>query len=424
MAGRRIGGQIVIREDDNIIVDLDEMTEERKRFWLGLFLAISSTVFIGASFVIKKIALISLVNSGGVRAGSGGFGYLRNWLWWSGLITMGVGEACNFSAYALIPASLVTPLGALSVLVSAILAAYFLNETLNLLGKIGCCLCILGSTVVVIHAPTEGDVDDLHQLGSMLTEIEFVSYTLFVLIFSFILIAFLAPKFGNRNVLIYVLICSLIGSLSVMACKGLGLAFRETLSGQGNRLASGLFWFFLLSVVASVTVQMNYLNKALDVFETSLVTPIYYVFFTTFVLIASNILFKDWKSMFYQDILGSLCGFIILIIAIFLLNAFQDFDITFESLRRHWIREKSQAKALNRSKPDFGATFESVKDSLLPVSTTTTVAKQTPSKSIPSSQTSNKKLTKTRKTKKRSQTQVNRNSNYSSTDSAASAFEV
>lgn len=50
---------------------------------------------------------------------------------------VGVGEAANFAAYAFAPASLVTPLGALSVLVAAILSSRFLNENLNLLGKVG-----------------------------------------------------------------------------------------------------------------------------------------------------------------------------------------------------------------------------------------------------------------------------------------------
>ena len=49
--------------------------------------------------------------------GSGGFGYLREVQWWAGLITMGLGELCNFAAYGFAPASVVTPLGALSVLV-------------------------------------------------------------------------------------------------------------------------------------------------------------------------------------------------------------------------------------------------------------------------------------------------------------------
>lgn len=49
--------------------------------------------------------------------GSGGYGYLREFQWWTGLATMGLGELCNFTAYGFAPASVVTPLGALSVLV-------------------------------------------------------------------------------------------------------------------------------------------------------------------------------------------------------------------------------------------------------------------------------------------------------------------
>ena len=55
-------------------------------FFLGLSLAISSCLFIGASFIIKKLALIRLARKG-LRAASGGYGYLKDWLWWSGLIT-------------------------------------------------------------------------------------------------------------------------------------------------------------------------------------------------------------------------------------------------------------------------------------------------------------------------------------------------
>lgn len=51
-------------------------------------------------------------------------------------IEVGIGEAANFAAYAFAPASLVTPLGALSVLISAILASKYLNEKLNLIGKV------------------------------------------------------------------------------------------------------------------------------------------------------------------------------------------------------------------------------------------------------------------------------------------------
>jgi hypothetical protein len=49
---------------------------------------------------------------------------------------VGIGEATNFAAYTLAPVTLVTPLGVLSVLVSEILATSYLNENLNLLGKV------------------------------------------------------------------------------------------------------------------------------------------------------------------------------------------------------------------------------------------------------------------------------------------------
>lgn len=45
--------------------------------------------------------------------------------WWAGLATMGLGELCNFTAYGFAPASVVTPLGALSVLVRYLFNIHF-----------------------------------------------------------------------------------------------------------------------------------------------------------------------------------------------------------------------------------------------------------------------------------------------------------
>lgn len=89
----------------------------RRDFLIGLILAISSSAFIGTSFIVKKKGLLRVSRSSSYRAGSGGYAYLYEWLWWVGLITMVIGEGANFTAYGFAPAILVTPLGALSVLV-------------------------------------------------------------------------------------------------------------------------------------------------------------------------------------------------------------------------------------------------------------------------------------------------------------------
>jgi uncharacterized membrane protein len=50
-------------------------------------------------------------------------------------------------------AILVTPLGALSVVICAILSTFFLKETLTFFGWLGCALCILGATILALNAP-------------------------------------------------------------------------------------------------------------------------------------------------------------------------------------------------------------------------------------------------------------------------------
>lgn len=306
------------------------------QFYIGLGLAISSSVFIGSSFIIKKIALIRLSRNGSLRAGAGGFGYLKEWIWWTGLITMGIGEAANFAAYAFAPASLVTPLGALSVLVAAVLASKFLNERLNLLGKLGCFLCILGSTVIVIHSPKEEEIENLEVLLEKLKEPTFIIYVLLVLTTTVEIMVYIGPHYGHKNVAVYIILCSSIGSLTVMSCKGLGLAIREILTGNQNELTNWLTWVMLVLVVTFITIQMMYLNKSLDLFNTGIVTPVYYVMFTTLVIIASTILFKEWNHLSDKDILGNLCGFLEIIIGIILLNTFKDMDVSLNDVRGVW----------------------------------------------------------------------------------------
>lgn len=46
-------------------------------------------------------------------------------------------------AYAFVEAIVVTPMGALSVVICAILSSFFLKETLTLFGWLGCGLCIV-----------------------------------------------------------------------------------------------------------------------------------------------------------------------------------------------------------------------------------------------------------------------------------------
>ncbi|XP_012542087.1 magnesium transporter NIPA2 [Monomorium pharaonis] len=325
----------------------DDTRYDTTSFYVGLGLAISSSCFIGASFIIKKKALIQLQKCGGLRASSGGFGYLKEWTWWAGLLSMATGEAANFIAYTIAPASLITPLGALSILVSAVLASRYLNEKLNLLGKIGCLLCILGSTIIVLHSPKEVEVNSFNELIVKIQDPGYMLYILIVIMTTLSIIFHFGPAYGKQNILVYIWLCSSIGSLTIMSCKGLGLALKETISGQENAFANWLTWVFIFSAIICIMMQMNYLNKSLDLFNISIVTPVYYVFFTTLVIIASAILFREWTKMSTENILGTLCGFLVVVIAIFLLNAFKEMDIHYGNIK-YMLRPKREMLSNSR----------------------------------------------------------------------------
>jgi magnesium transporter len=130
--------------------------------YIGVALAVGGSGLIGSSYVITKIGLRDATERHGFKGD--GHEYFKNPLWWVGMITLVVGELFNFAAYAFAPAVLVTPLGALSVLTGTVLGAYFLNERLGHLGKLGCGCCIIGSVLIVANAPSDKDIQTVDEI--------------------------------------------------------------------------------------------------------------------------------------------------------------------------------------------------------------------------------------------------------------------
>jgi len=64
---------------------------------VGIILAVCSGLFIGTSFVLKKVGLLKANVKYNEEAGEG-YGYLKNAFWWTGMTLMIMGELCNFAA--------------------------------------------------------------------------------------------------------------------------------------------------------------------------------------------------------------------------------------------------------------------------------------------------------------------------------------
>ncbi|KAJ7799113.1 magnesium transporter NIPA-domain-containing protein [Mycena leptocephala] len=217
---------------------------------------------IGTSSVIPKMGLTASVDG---TASTDNMAFLRISMWWAGM-----GDFANFGAYTFAPPIMVTPLGALSVIVTAIFASFLLNERLGHLGCVGCTLCILGSSIT--HKPSRS----------------FLFYFFTVLIFSLIMAYDVAPRHGRANPLVYISIASLVGGVSVMFVKGLSVR-----------------WTFL--------VGLTYLRVRR-------VNPIYYVGFCTATIVASLILFQGFNNPSASSTVSLLSGFIVTFLGVHILN--------------------------------------------------------------------------------------------------------
>ncbi|WFD34649.1 hypothetical protein MCUN1_001490 [Malassezia cuniculi] len=284
--------------------------------WIGFMLALSSSAAIGTSFIITKKGLISSAGENGLA--SDRLAYLQNPIWWAGMATMVVGEVANFVAYMFAPPILVTPLGALSVLIGAILASFILKERLGKLGKLGCALCLAGTVVVIVNAPGERNIQTVDEILALATRPPFVFYCVAVTVFSIYMIVRVVPVYGRQNPLVYLSICSLVGSISVMSIKGFGVALKLTFSGN-NQLTHISTYLFAIVVVLCIAIQMNYFNRALDLFSTNVVNPIYYVTFTTSTIVASVLLFGGFDTSFSAAV-SLLGGFFSTFVGVYLLN--------------------------------------------------------------------------------------------------------
>lgn len=104
-----------------------------------------------------------------------------------------------------------------------------------------------------------------------------------------------------------------------MSVKAFGIALKLTLNGNNQFTHPSTYAFAIVTAVCILT-QMNYLNKALSQFPTSIINPLYYVTFTTATLCASFILFRGFNTAGAVNTISLLSGFLVIFAGVYLLN--------------------------------------------------------------------------------------------------------
>jgi hypothetical protein len=147
----------------------------------------------------------------------------------------------------------------------------------------------------------------------------------------------ICPRYGRKTPIVYVSICSTVGSISVMAIKGFGVAVKLTFGGN-NQFTHPSTYVFGIVLIVCCLIQLHYFNKALDIFSTNMsvfpspcppslisssscrVNPMYYVGFTTATIVASLILFQGFNTTGGTNTVSLLAGFVVTFLGVHLLN--------------------------------------------------------------------------------------------------------
>lgn len=296
--------------------------------FVGTALTLLSSILCGLSFVLKKWSLKKME--------FGKWYYLdRNW--WFGQLIMVIGDILHFMAFYFAPAIIVCTLQMLTVVVTAVASSTILGEKLHKYGKLAFALSVTGCWVIVFHVPNEPYVYSIETLLCMFLDHVFLFYVAILSIITASLVCFFIPKYGKINSLPYVLQSAILGSIVVLGLKGIILGFTDTLSHW-------LPWISLAVVLVLLLVHLEYLNKALSMYNTLVVTTQYYVLYSSFVIFASSLLFKVWVTSSYEIIVANFCGYSTVGLGTLILTIFEEENATFNFSRFFAGPEKRTVK--------------------------------------------------------------------------------
>jgi len=212
--------------------------------FVGVLIACIGNALIGVSFPVMKLAH---------NRNSEALPYFKLRLWWVANLLMVLGEIGNLAAYTLARPALISPLGAVSVVVNGPASWIILQEPLGWRGCLGALFCILGG-VGIVHV-TAGQADD----GSFVTVEQFqtmASTPPFMLFLTFILAMSAALMLSKKkHFLVYLLICSFLGAVTVLSIKGFTSFIVISLGDGPNQFKYPLPWALIPILLVSMAIQ-------------------------------------------------------------------------------------------------------------------------------------------------------------------------
>ncbi|KAK7429541.1 hypothetical protein QQZ08_003920 [Neonectria magnoliae] len=243
--------------------------------------------------------------------------YLKSPYWWLGQVLITLGEMGNFLAYGFAPASIVSPLGVVALISNCIIAPAMFHERFRQRDFWGVVIAVGGAVTVVLSAKQEETKLNPHDVLDAITTLAFEIY-LGVTILLIGILMWASPRYGKDTILIDLGLVGLFGGYTALATKGVSSMLSSTL---WRAFTTPVTYMLILILLLTAIMQIRYVNKALQRFDSTQVIPIQFVMFTLCVIIGSAVLYRDFERTTAEQATKFVGGCLLTFFGVFLITS-------------------------------------------------------------------------------------------------------
>ncbi|KAI8979484.1 magnesium transporter NIPA-domain-containing protein [Mycotypha africana] len=243
--------------------------------------------------------------------------YLKSRLWWLGILLMVLGEAGNFIAYGFAPASTIAPLGTTTLVANVIIAPVMLKEVFRRRDLLGVILAVSGAAIVVLSSKAEEVSLSPELIMQSIRQSQSIVYFVFSIIV-LIILTILSPVYGSSSIFIDLGLVAVYGGYTVLSTKSVASLLSLTF---WKMFTFPVSYFLIFILIVTAILQIKYLNKALQQFDSTEVIPTQFVLFTISAILGSAVLYHDFDNMEFDQLLQFMLGCIIEFLGVYLITS-------------------------------------------------------------------------------------------------------
>ncbi|GAA5933896.1 hypothetical protein JCM3775_000318 [Rhodotorula graminis] len=244
-------------------------------------------------------------------------GFLTSPLWLAGFACLNLGELGNFLAYGFAAPSVVAPLGMVALIANVFLAPLIVREPFRRKDLVGVAIALVGGATVVYASRSNDQKPTPDEFLSAISRPLFIAYAAVSAVAMAVLAHLSRTKLGDRYVLIDLALCALAGAFTVLSTKAI--------SSFLNLLFLRIFEYWitypvLVVLVGTALLQVNYVNKSLQRFESRVVIPTQYMTFALSTIVGSAILYRDFEGVALPSLVNFSFGCVVSAGGVYLLT--------------------------------------------------------------------------------------------------------